>query len=313
MIRTVPRLYDLVMTHKLDTDDLFIHRVQLHCSRLGLNFFLIDPTWVEPFYQLLTRKEVWARVLLNMHSEHHRPDDIYTRLVRLAAEQQTQVIDPPDIALQAFDKGLLHPRLIAAGLHVPFTRIVPSKAVASFQLTEDDKTQLGLPFVIKPSLGYGRRGVVLDAQSEIDLQKSATDWPGCDYLLQRRIVPKMLGEWPAYFRVYHAFGSIWTNWWNCYNDRSRPITPEELNQYQLQPLETMVRRLAELSRMSFFSTEICQTEEGTFVVIDYINDQCHMLSQTANPQIGVPDSVVEGIAQRLVEGAANLIRQQAPR
>ena len=59
--------------------------------------------------------------------------------------------------------------------------------------------------------------------------------------------------------------------------------------------------------MRFFSTEILRTAEGQFVVIDYVNDQCHMLSQSANPQIGVPDSVVEAIAQRLVEGARELI------
>ena len=42
------------------------------------------------------------------------------------------------------------------------------------------------------------------------------------------------------------------------------------------------------------------------VLIDYVNDQCHMLSQSANPRIGVPDLVVAGIAQKLVEGARQL-------
>jgi hypothetical protein len=59
--------------------------------------------------------------------------------------------------------------------------------------------------------------------------------------------------------------------------------------------------------MRFFSTEIAQTDSGEFVVIDYVNDQCHMLSQSADPQKGVPDEVVSGIAMRLVEGAKGLI------
>ena len=36
------RTYDLVMTHKLDADDFFIHRVQQHCAERGLNSFLVN-------------------------------------------------------------------------------------------------------------------------------------------------------------------------------------------------------------------------------------------------------------------------------
>ena len=44
------RVYDLVMTHKLDADDFFIHCVQKHAAEAGLNFFLIEPLWVEAFH-----------------------------------------------------------------------------------------------------------------------------------------------------------------------------------------------------------------------------------------------------------------------
>ena len=60
-------------------------------------------------------------------------------------------------------------------------------------------------------------------------------------------------------------------------------------------------------RAAFFSSEIAQTEEGDYVLIDYVNDQCHLVTQSANPRIGVPDVVVAGIALRLVEGAQELI------
>ncbi|HAM72193.1 MAG TPA: hypothetical protein DCM86_11170 [Verrucomicrobiales bacterium] len=298
------------MTHKLDADDLFIHRIQQHCARLGLNFFLIEPVWVDAFHQAMARGEVWPRVLLNMHSEHHRPDDPYTRLVRLAAEKQVELIDPPDVAQAAFNKARFHPRLMEAGVHVPHTIVVPKEGVPEFRLTEQQKADLGYPFVIKPSLGYGRRGVIMNATSEGDLAKSAADWPDSDYLLQRRMVARSVGEWPVYFRVYHAFGSIWYDWWNCYTDRSRPVTPQEFADLGLKPLEQITRTIASLSRMRFFSTEILQTAEGTFVAIDYVNDQCHMLSQSASPEIGVPNEVVEAIAHRLVEGALELIRNR---
>src|SRR3954462_6629073 len=151
------------MTHKLDTDDFFIHRVQQHCAEFGLNFFLVEPLWVQRFYEYYARHEIWARVLLNMHSEHHLPDDIYHRLVLLAHHKDTRVIDPPDIAQAAFDKARMPERLLAAGFSVPPTITVPQSAIATFQLTAEQREFLGQPFVIKPSHGYGRRGVILDA------------------------------------------------------------------------------------------------------------------------------------------------------
>src|SRR5688572_6894608 len=148
------RIYDLVMTHKLDTDDFFIHRIQQHCAERGLNFFLVEPLWVQRFYEYFARNELGARVLLNMHSEHHLPDDIYHRLVLLAHHKNTRVIDPPDVAQAAFDKARMHERLLLAGFHVPETIVVPQSATPNFQLTPEQREQLGSPFVIKPSHGY---------------------------------------------------------------------------------------------------------------------------------------------------------------
>lgn len=302
------RVYDLAMTHKLDADDFFIHRVQQHCAQRSLNFFLVEPLWVESFTKKLSAGEIEVRVLLNMHSEHHQPDEPFHRLIRLADQRKTRVIDPPDIALAAFDKALLHPRIISAGLNAPYTVIVPESEIASRRLTDEERARLGSPFVIKPNLGYGRKGVILDATSEADLARSHAQWPGGSFLLQHRIAAKTINGLPAYFRVYFVFGSVWLAWWNFFNDQYRAVSPEEVELHGLKPLREIVERVAQLSQMNFFSSEIALTEAGEFVLIDYVNDQCHLLTQSANPQIGVPDEIVAAIAHRLVEAAHHLIR-----
>src|SRR5262245_27109200 len=131
------RVYDLAMTHKLDADDYFIHRVQAHCAERGMNFFLVEPVWVEPFFSLMKAGKVRVRVMLNMHSEHHEPEDVYHRLLWLADEQGTRAIDPLPVALAAFDKAALHFRLASAGLCVPFTVIVPRDQLHDFQLSDE--------------------------------------------------------------------------------------------------------------------------------------------------------------------------------
>ena len=295
------------MTHKLDADDLFIHRVQQHCAEARLNFFLVEPLWVQRFYEYFAENKVWAKVLLNMHSEHHLPDDIYHRLVLLAHHKNSKVIDPPDLAQAAFDKARMHVRLLGDGFHVPYSVIVPENATATFKLTDEQRQHLGTPFVIKPSHGYGRRGVILDALDESHLTRSISAWPNPSYLLQRKIVPRNLGERPAYWRVFYCFGSVWVTWWNCFSDSYTVLSAAEHDKFGLSAVEEIVRQIASLTRMKFFSSEIAQVESGEFVPIDYVNDQCHMLSQSAHPKMGVPDAIVAGIAKRLVEAAAELM------
>lgn len=296
------------MTHKLDADDFFIHRIQQHCAEAGLTFFLVEPLWVQRFYEYYARNEVWARVLLNMHSEHHLPDDIYHRLVLLAHHKSTRVIDPPDLAQAAFDKARMHERLIAANLAVPYTVVVPESNAALFHLTPEQKDQLGRPFVVKPSHGYGRRGVVLDAMDESDITRSLSAWPNPAYLLQRKIIPKRFpkNDRPAYWRVFYCFGTIWIAWWNCFTDHYIQLNEAELEEFALGAIPDIVRKIASLTQMNFFSSEIAQVGSGEFILIDYVNDQCHMLSQSSDPKMGVPDAIVAAIAHRLVQAAIEL-------
>ena len=306
MIRT----YDLVMTHKLDADDLFIHSVQRACAGARWNLFLIEPLWAEAFHQALERGEVRTRALLNMHSEHHQPEEIYHRLVKLAAEQGAFVIDPPERAQAAFDKSRLHPRLVAAGIPVPHSVIVEPVNGHAVTLTPGERASLGTPFVIKPGMGYGRRGLVLDASSEADLSRSVAAWPDARYLFQRKIVPAQHDGAPLYWRAYFVFDRVWLCWWNCFTDQYRRVSAEERVRFDLHKVEEITRQIAALTGMIFFSTEMARNEAGEFVVIDYVNDQCHLLSQTANPQIGVPDDLVVEIAQRLVEGTVEALGPQ---
>ncbi|MCD6050298.1 MAG: hypothetical protein K0Q55_1701, partial [Verrucomicrobia bacterium] len=301
------RVYDLVMTHKLDADDYFIHRVQEACARAGLNFFLIEPAWAEEYLVKLERKEIWGKVVLNMQSEHHDPQEIFHRIIRRSHELGAKVIDPPDVAMAACHKAMAHQRLLSAGLPLPLTFIVDRLPDGQWpELHAEQIAALRPPFVIKPALGYGRRGVILNAETGEDLKRAVAAWPWGPYLLQERIVPRNIGGAPAYFRVYYIFGATWLSWWNCFTDRYQLVTATEETELKLGVLHDLAKRLAQATGMNFFSTEVAQTDTGDFVLIDYVNDQCHLLTQTASPQNGVPDELVNAIAMKLVEAASRL-------
>jgi hypothetical protein len=189
--------------------------------------------------------------------------------------------------------------------------LVNASEASSIQFTSEQRETLGAPFVIKPARGYGRKGVILDAMGEKDVERSMALWPDEKYLIQKKIVPRDLDGCPAYWRLFHAFGSLWWCWWNCFTDRYSEVTPQEIEKFGLEKMGQGMLKLAGLTGMNFFSSEIAQIETGEFVWIDYVNDQCHMLTQSSNPKMGVPDRVVEGIAARLVGAAAEAIRPKA--
>jgi len=149
--------------------------------------------------------------------------------------------------------------------------------------------------------------VILDARSEADFARSLASWRDPFLLAQCKIESRDFAGDAAYFRVFHCFGEVWLAWWDPATDRYRAVTPSEEGRFRLHPLREIVARVAALTGMNLFSSEIAVTSTNEFVLIDYVNDQCHLLTQSADPRIGVPDAIVAGIARRLAEAAAELI------
>jgi hypothetical protein len=197
-----------------------------------------------------------------MHSEHHQPDDLYIRLVNLVAANGCHVIDAPDKARAAFDKARLHPRLVGAGISVPWTWWYRGDGPRTGGLTRSSVRRLAGLLSLSQRWVTGRQGLVLDAQSEVDIEASITAWPDAHYLFQKRVLPRDVNGRPVYFRAFHAFGEIWITWWNCYTDHYRLVEPGEWDEFGLSRVESMVRQIAELTGMTFFSTEIVQTERA---------------------------------------------------
>jgi len=77
----------------------------------------------------------------------------------------------------------------------------------------------------------------------------------------------------------------------------------------LERLESVTRKIAGITNLNFFSTEIAIVDKETFVVVDYVNDQCDMRLQSRHPD-GVPDEVVEEVAFEIAQYAHRMIQQK---
>jgi hypothetical protein len=112
-------------------------------------------------------------------------------------------------------------------------------------------------------------------------------------------VPTQLGERPAWFRVIYCAGKIYPCWWHIQTHLYAPVTRDEESTYALHPLSEITQKIALLSELDLFSTEIALMPDGKFVVVDYVNDQIDLRLQSKTPD-GVPDQIVQALVEELV-------------
>jgi hypothetical protein len=62
--------------------------------------------------------------------------------------------------------------------------------------------------------------------------------------------------------------------------------------------------ISRLVGLDLFSTEIALTKDEEFMVVDYVNDQIDLRLQSKAME-GVPDGIVQDIAERIVSQLVN--------
>ena len=296
----VAETYDIVLSSPNSNYDFFAHRMREICEHLGLTFFMVDDVWVQEFLQKLQSGEVQVRVLMDPGADQYVQDDPYLLLAKEVKRQGGFVIDDPDTSAIMAHKGRFHKILLENHIPVPETVIVSRSELDRFKLTDEIKAQLGIPFVVKPAWGMSSQGVILDGYSEDDLHKSAEQAPNSDsFLIQRRLKPKQLGDHSGWFRLFHVFGEVIACWWDPQSHEYQLVSPVQQQYFKLGRLKSIERSIGRVSKMKFFTSEICLTEEGQFFVVDYLNAEPDMNPRSFYPN-GVPDEVILRIVWLLV-------------
>ncbi|MBU0672718.1 MAG: hypothetical protein KJ732_06815 [Candidatus Margulisbacteria bacterium] len=299
-------VYDLAFVFVGDKSESLIKWLRQECSFRKLKFLWInEPNAPEMLQKILSRK-IKINFLVDNESNYYNPDDIYTKICYAAKDQGGRVVDDPDDARTYADKSVTHFDFVEAGLPVPYTVVVRNWQPDDFSLSSGQLKRLGKPFIIKPARGFGQHGVVKDASGDITQIAEARHFSrGDNFLLQEKIVPLVLGDVPAWFRVYYLFGEIIPCFWHPETGHYRHVTLREMNKYRLLPLARYVSEIARIVKMKFFSTEIAvsgQGKERRFVIIDYVNDQVELCVRPTKIAGPVPE-VVHHVTETLAEQA----------
>jgi hypothetical protein len=291
--------YDFCLAWNWQYDLEFVNVLERACQEQGISLFQVTPTNLTQTLDLLEAGQ------LSFHTYFDRASDAdagFMPLSEWARQNAVIYINRLRLARHAWDKAAVHWQLVNSGLATPKTLIIPPCSQEPNPMPPDLKI-LGERFVIKPAHGGGGRGVITDASTWQQVLAARQEYPEDHYLLQSFISPAILDSRPAWFRLIYCAGQIIPCWWDQRTHIYTHLTDDDQLRFDLQPLSNIMIELALLSQLELFSTEIAYTPAGEFVLVDYINDPIDLRLQSKTLE-GVPDQIVEVIAQNLVSYVA---------
>lgn len=293
--------YDLVIAYDWEYDADFVRLVEEAARARGLATLIVRPAEAGRVLEAFRAGEIELAVLLD-RALGASPE--FVGLQALAAERGRDVVERLDKVRWASDKATMHLEFLTAGIPAPHTVILPAFAVEpDVALTPEMLAPLGVPFVVKPAnTTGGSLGVVADAAGPDDVRAARRCYPGDKYLVQERIVPETRDGRRFWLRGFYVFGEVHLTWWDDGTHLYDELTHDEAAALGLEPVYAVVRDIARVCRLRFFSTEVARDARGRIVVIDYVNEICDMRLRSAHPD-GVPDAVVARIAGRIAAHA----------
>lgn len=285
--------YDLCLTWCWEFDADFTRLFEAACQQRGLSVLLVTHANLADTIAALECDQICFSAFLD-RTEYEAP---FEPIFKYVQKSGIFWINPRETAFWAEDKATMHLELVTAGLNTPFTIILPPYEHQP-GLPTLDIGPLGERFVIKPTFGGGGQGVLMDATSFDQVLERRTEFPHLKYLLQETITPQRIQDRNAWFRVIYCAGECFPCWWDPHTHIYSLVTSSEEQSLGLTMLRLMIRQIAALARLEFFSTEIALSPAQQWVVVDYVNDQIDMRLQS-QAQDGVPDEVVRQVADLL--------------
>lgn len=288
-----PMRYDLCLPWYWKYDDIFVGMVERACIEQGVSLWQIRPDNLLESITALYQGITTFKTLLH----RGQGEATFDPIPRWAKEFGARRINPAELSAWSEDKATMHLELISAGLHTPYTILI-APFLEQPVIPQIDLAPLGEHFVIKPSNEGGGEGVIMGATSMEEILQARMEFPEQKYLVQAQIVPRIIDDKPAWFRVFYANGKTYPCWWNPLTHIYAKIEAEENISRELANLKGVAQRVASICKLDWFSTEIALANK--FVVVDYVNDEIDTRVQSQALD-GAPDEVMNDIAKQLVK------------
>jgi hypothetical protein len=292
-------IYDIGLAYVWEYDDDFINLIETSMHKAGISTFRIVAWNINEVTEKVKNRKLSFNFYLDRASD---VNENFIPLGKILGRRKTEIINPYKNIRHAIDKASMHLEFITAGLEVPYSIIIPPHSqFSNIFISIDELSKLGRPFIIKPcNTTGGGMGVVTGAETLKEVLEERITHSDDKYILQQKIYPSIIGGRRAWFRSFWAFGKPIPVWWDDLTHIYDELNPDEIKNYKLSQLLLITKKIALLTGLDFFSTEIVITDNKKFIVIDYVNDQCDMRIKSKHID-GVPDKVVQKIIDIMVK------------
>ncbi len=289
--------FDLALSYEWEYDVDFINLTERILQQAGISTFIIKSHNISEVTEQVRFKKLSFGFYMDRASD---VDSAFEPLAQLLTKAKTTIFNPYDKVQHAIDKASMHLKFISEGLNVPYSIIIASHSEKSeIYISVSELALLGRPFIIKPcNTTGGGIGVVTGAESLKEVLNERMKNENDKYLIQQKIYPEVIDGRRAWFRCFWAFGKPIACWWDDQTHIYDMMTPEESKALKLNRLNTLTRKIANITHLDFFSTEMVLTTKKKIIVIDYVNDQCDMRFKSAHID-GVPDDIIIQIINNL--------------
>lgn len=293
-------MIDLVLAWNWYFDRGFLKILGSLTSERGFTFLAVSSENLEVTMANFLKYPFVAGAFLDRASES---DGQFVRLQNWAENRSLVNLNRREHAQHASDKAAVHYDLIKAGIHTPYTIVVPPFNTVP-DIGQIDLALLTKPFVAKPSHGGGSEGVALQVGDYEQIQNARQKFPADAFLLQSTIMPEMIDSVPAWFRLIYCLGHVFVSWWDTASHVYTPVSRRPVAEKLENELAQTSRTIASTLKMDIFSSEAALTADGNLVVVDYLNDPIDLRLQSEAFD-GVPDETVERIAEMVVGTAGS--------
>lgn len=299
--------FDLALAYVWEYDKDFIDLTERLFHQNNLTTFIIGEHNIWEVKELIQSKKLHFNFCLDRAWD---VNDDFGELGAMLNRRKTVFFNPYKKVLHAIDKANMHLEFITYGINVPYSIIIPPVSEKEeLYISFSDLAKLGRPFIIKPCNNTGGGvGVVTGAETLQEVLSERMANLEDKYILQEKIYPALLDGRRAWFRSFWAFGSVIPSWWDDQTHLYTEMSADEVEHYKLKGIFNITKTIAKITQLDFFSTEIVLTNDGRFLAIDYVNDQCDLRLKSLHYD-GVPDRIVSQISYNMMKKVKQLKRK----
>ncbi|MDP4174575.1 MAG: hypothetical protein Q8933_11430 [Bacteroidota bacterium] len=291
--------YDLAIAYTWEYDEDFVALIRQMAQEHQISTCVFTEGNIKEITQKLKRRNLAIVSYLDRASD---ASENFLETAHILSRRNTKIFNPYKLVQHAIDKANMHLEFITAGIHTPYSIIIPPfSEEEEIYISLDDLAVLNRPFIIKPANTTGGGiGVVTGAETLKEVLEERMTNHEDKYLLQEKIYPQILDGKRAWFRCFWAFGKVIPCWWDDQTHLYQELTSEDVTRHELGKLFKITGKIAKLTGLDFFSTEIVWSTKEEFIVVDYVNDQCDMRFQSFHYD-GVPNNLVRQIVFNMIK------------